>query len=140
MNDLRDPKTFALAGNATITLESENTKNSFTYKIQRSDDAENLYFVKLLRGKDNTEDYAYIGCYRSDIGVFYPCKKYKEVAKDNWPPSMRGIKYFFEKIDNIPPKLHVYHEGRCGRCGRPLTTPESIKCGFGPECRKLWQS
>jgi hypothetical protein len=28
----------------------------------------------------------------------------------------------------------VYHEGRCGRCNRKLTVPESIETGLGPEC------
>ena len=137
MNELKNPKEFALAGNATITLESENTKNHFTYKIKQSDDSENLYFVKLLRGADNEQDYTYVGCYYKDSGHFHPCKKWKEVHKELWPPSMRAIKFFFERIDNIPPKLHVYHEGKCGRCGRKLTTPESIKRGFGPECMRI---
>lgn len=134
MTELTDPKEFALAGNATITLESENTKNHFTYKIKQSEDNDNLYFVKLLRGSDNEQDYSYVGCYYKDNNYFYPCKKYREIPVNFWPPSMRAINYFFERIDNIPPKLHVYHEGRCGRCGRKLTTPESIKLGFGPEC------
>jgi hypothetical protein len=30
----------------------------------------------------------------------------------------------------------VHHEGRCGRCGRTLTVPESIESGIGPECAK----
>jgi hypothetical protein len=31
----------------------------------------------------------------------------------------------------------VWHEGRCGRCGRKLTVPESIESGFGPECASI---
>lgn len=27
-------------------------------------------------------------------------------------------------------------EGRCRRCNRPLTVPESVDSGLGPECRK----
>jgi hypothetical protein len=134
MNELSNPKEFALAGNAVITLESENTGNRFTYKITRADDNHNLFFVKLLVGPDNTADYSYIGCYYSDSQYFHPNKKYKEIDRNVWPASMRAIYYFFKNIDNIPSKLHVYHEGKCGRCGRRLTTPESILLGFGPEC------
>lgn len=137
MNELKNPKIFILAGNAIFTLESENTNKRFTYKVTKSDDNDNLYFVKLLRGQDNNEDYSYIGCLFKDKMYFHPAKKWQEVMRDSWPPSMRAIKYFFERIDNVPPKLHVYHEGRCGRCGRRLTTPESIKLGFGPECAKV---
>lgn len=28
----------------------------------------------------------------------------------------------------------IKHAGRCGRCGRILTVPESIDLGLGPEC------
>lgn len=31
-------------------------------------------------------------------------------------------------------RLQVWHEGRCGRCGRKLTVPSSIETGLGPEC------
>lgn len=137
MNKLENPKEFVLAGNATITLESENTNNRFTYKIKRCSEDQNLYFINLLRGPDNETDYNYIGCYFANSKYFCPNKKYKEIPKEVWPPSMRAIKFFFEHLDDIPAKLHVYHEGRCGRCGRKLTTPESIKSGFGPECIKM---
>lgn len=33
-------------------------------------------------------------------------------------------------------KAHGRHSGRCGLCGRTLTTPESLDFGIGPECRK----
>lgn len=37
----------------------------------------------------------------------------------------------------LPEQIEVWHEGRCGRCGRRLTVPESIANGLGPECIKL---
>lgn len=33
--------------------------------------------------------------------------------------------------------INVYHHGICCKCGRKLTTPESLESGIGPECRKL---
>ena len=138
MTELKENvKEFVYGGHAIITLESENTGNHFTYKIKRSKDKEDLYFIHLLRGQDNENDYTYIGCVYSDSNYFHPSNKYKEIPDDFWPPSIRAIRYFFRKIDNLPAKLHVYHEGRCARCGRTLTTPESIKRGLGPECCKL---
>lgn len=129
-------KPFALAGNATITLQSGKSGNHYTYKITKHKDNDNLFFVKLLHGPDNEEDYQYIGCYYSDTEYFNPCKTWKERLSFTWPPALRAIKYFFEKIDCVPDNLIVYHEGRCGRCGRKLTTPESIERGLGPECYK----
>ena len=35
----------------------------------------------------------------------------------------------------MPDGYGVYHMGRCMRCGRDLTEPESIKSGLGPYCR-----
>lgn len=137
MYELENPIEFAFAGDAVLTLESENTNNRFTYKIQKSDKDDNLFYIKLLRGQDNNNDYSYIGCYFADSKYFHPCTKWKDVTKEYWPPSLRAIEYFLRNIDKIPPKLHVYHEGRCGKCGRRLTTPESIKRGFGPECCRL---
>ena len=127
---------FALGGNATITLRSKNTGTYFTYKIKRSEDNSLLYFIHLLRGPDNENDYSYIGCYYEDTEVFHPCKKWKEVNKHNWPKSLLAIKYFFERFHNLPDTLEVYHEGKCARCGKKLTTPDSISLGFGPECRR----
>ena len=137
MYELENPKEFAFAGNAVITLESENTNNHFTYKIRRSKNDKNLFFVNLLRGPDNIADYTYIGCFYKDRNVFIPRIKYKEVPATFWPASLRAINFFLERMDNLPNKLHVYHEGRCAKCGRRLTTPESIKRGFGPECCKF---
>lgn len=129
-------KDYALAGNATITLQSGNTGAHFTYKIKRHNTDLNLYFVHLLRGADNENDYTYVGCYYSDNHHFVPVKTYKGKDAMTWPASLRAIRYFFEKIEKIPDVLKVYHEGRCGACGRTLTTPESLERGLGPECAK----
>lgn len=45
--------------------------------------------------------------------------------------------YFIHHIvkGTLPEQFHVYHTGICGRCGRELTDPESIKAGIGPTCR-----
>lgn len=130
-------KAFVLAGNATITLESGVTGKHFTYKIIVSKNDPNLYFIKLLRGEDNRNDYTYIGCYFSDNGYFNPEKKYQKQDVTGWPKSLRAIRYLFNHINNVPDCLRVYHEGKCCRCGRKLTTPESIRRGIGPECERF---
>ena len=127
---------YALAGNATITLLSGNTDRHFTYKIKKAKDKENLYFVDLLSGPDNDSDYQYIGCYYSDTEYFHAAKPWKDRPIIAWPSSLRAIHFFFKRLYDIPDNLHVYHEGRCGKCGKKLTTPESIERGLGPECYK----
>lgn len=39
------------------------------------------------------------------------------------------------QLTTLPPKVHILHEGMCGKCGRPLTDPVSIEYGLGPICR-----
>ena len=52
-------------------------------------------------------------------------------------PSARGFAWFFGQVTSgadLSDKAEVRHEGRCGKCARKLTTPESVDTGFGPEC------
>lgn len=128
---------FALAGRSTITLLSGESGHRFTYKIQQCKDNDQLYFVHLLYGQDNERDYRYTGCYYADTKAFVPVKNYRNSPQYSWPPSLRAINFFFARMYAIPDNLHVYHEGKCGRCGRKLITPESIERGIGPECNKL---
>lgn len=37
--------------------------------------------------------------------------------------------------NRLNPIMDMYHHGTCGKCGRRLTSPESIELGIGPECR-----
>ena len=134
MTELTNTAAFVLAGNATITLQNGDKGKHYTYKIVRSRDKEVLYFVHLLRGPDNEEDYTYIGCYYSDTEYFHAAKRWRSSPEYSWPAALRQIKHLFMTLDHKPPRLRVFHEGRCGRCGRKLTTPESITSGFGPEC------
>jgi hypothetical protein len=53
--------------------------------------------------------------------------------------SNKVIEWFFQhyfKNPNGYKTIKVYHSGKCGKCGRKLTTPESIKSGLGPYCGK----
>lgn len=52
----------------------------------------------------------------------------------------RGFAWFWRTLTNgrdFPAGFEFWHEGRCARCSRRLTVPESISSGFGPECIKL---
>lgn len=127
--------TYVLAGNSTFTLHSAKTGKHYTYRCRKAAQ-EHLYYLELLVGADNTKDYRYIGCYYDNTRAFVAALPWKTRVTITWPSAMRAIRFLFKKLYNIPANLHVYHEGRCGCCGRKLTTPESIACGLGPECRK----
>lgn len=122
---------FALAGNATLTIRSKKTGMRFTYKIRASEDG-NVHFVSLLRGSDNESDFTYFGYIKK--AVFFPGGRKARVCSD--APAVQAFEWVWHKLVNgkIPDQLEVWHEGRCGRCGRKLTVPSSIASGFGPEC------
>jgi hypothetical protein len=134
-----DIERFALAGNATLTLRSEATGTRYTYKITQAkfrDGAPNLglYFVKVLMGADNDSDFTYLGLLRLTAGDFiYDHGMKSRIGSD--APSARAFRWFWGNlIRGQVRQIEVWHEGRCGRCNRKLTVPESVESGFGPEC------
>ena len=136
--EMRDPSAvgrFLYAGNATFTLRSKKTGTRFTYKVSHKKGGD-VSFVSLLTGPDNTSDYRYLGLLPDDrAGEIRGIGKGKSCA-DYDAPSAKAFRYFLDFVwgRNEGKGLEIWHEGRCGRCGRKLTVPESIETGLGPEC------
>lgn len=128
-------KKFMLAGKAIFTLRSTRTGQRFTYKIKVADNDNNyehpLYFVSVLVGPDNWTNYRFFGTIKGENKQFTISNNAK-ISPD--APSVRGFKWAWEYLDQLPDFMEIWHEGKCGRCGRKLTVPESIESGFGPEC------
>ena len=126
-----DALTFIFAGNARVTLVSKRTGKRYSYRIRVCDDKPNLWFAGLLTGSDNDGDYTHIAhCHGT--GPFVPSR-----GKAITVP-LTGLRWAIGNLRRgvIPADLEIWHEGRCGKCARPLTVPESIASGFGPECAK----
>jgi hypothetical protein len=123
---------FIQSGNAHFTLVSKTTGVRYTYHVTESDDGR-CFFVSVLYGPDNTGDYVYAGILRD--GEFKRTAKSKITATDK---RFRAFAWTYAKLGQgvLPDALEIWHEGRCGRCGRMLTVPESIRNGIGPECIK----
>lgn len=117
------------AGNATLTVLNTRTQGRMTYKVRQCDDTPDLYFVKVLTGPNNEEDYQYLGTIR---GAQYAHGRKSRIGED--APSARGFMWLWDHADALPAHVEVYHEGRCLRCGRTLTTPESVIRSIGPDC------
>jgi hypothetical protein len=115
---------FLVAGRAVFTLVSRKTGEHYTYRIQGKDSG--MFFASVKRSSD---EWLYLGVYRADECQVVPTRNSK-ASHDS--PSFAGLNWFLRHIDS--PKVRFQHEGRCGRCGRPLTHPESIDSGMGPEC------
>ncbi len=131
---ISDPKAalaFMLAGRSTVTLASQKTGARFTYSIKRIYPDAPMYSIRLLTGPDNEQDYKRLAkVYEGSISlVSNPC-----AGEDS--PSYRAIRWVLEHLMQgaMPPHVEIWHEGRCGRCGRKLTVPESIGVGIGPDC------
>lgn len=134
-NNYEDLMKVIFAGKAIITIQSHATKAHYTYKIKKAkgDFKDNrVFFVSLLHGPDNTSDYAYLGLINRDTRFFRLTGKSRYTEDST---AVKAFKYMFDKlINNLPMSIDIFHEGCCARCGRRLTTPESIKRGIGPEC------
>lgn len=121
---------FMFAGKATLTLQSNKTQRHFTYRVEASDDG-TKHFVKVLNGPDNESNYKYLGFF---AGPDYIHGRKSSVSQD--APSAIAMQWFARQLrrHDLTKQVSVFHVGKCGRCGRKLTTPESIQRGIGPEC------
>lgn len=132
-------KTFLFGGDAILTVVSQKTGVRFTYRVAQPDAKPGdtrvpPFFVKLLTGPDNLSNYSYLGMIGDDRREFRLTKASKG---NDTTPSVVAFRYLLANLVGGALKgIEVYHEGRCGRCGRTLTVPESIESGFGPECRE----
>ena len=135
---LRDPDDqlrFVLAGNATFTIVSCKTGRRFTYRVQQCHDKASLYYVSVMTSPDNDANYSYLGTViKTDVPRL---STYRHGVKSKIAESApsAGAFYWWWKHKGHA-QIQVWHEGRCGRCNRKLTVPESIANGIGPECMK----
>lgn len=136
---------FMFAGNAYFSLKSMKTGMHYTYRVSRAFDEvkdddtgemvrkyKDLWFVSLLTGPDNWENYTYIGICDAN-------KDFRTTAKSKLPREsapIQGMIYTLRQLRETgePGQVEIWHAGKCGRCGRMLTVPESVESGFGPEC------
>jgi hypothetical protein len=123
--------TFLKAGNATVTLVSKKTRQRFTYRVRKAKDAQDLFFVGVLTGSNNENDFSYLGTLR---GTTYALGRKSRISAE--APSHKAFAWAIGNLlnGNLPDVLEIWHEGRCGRCHRKLTVPSSIESGLGPEC------
>jgi hypothetical protein len=124
-------RAFMFAGKATFTVRSEKTGEHLTFQVRHWKRAKHgtMHFVSVRTGND----YAKIGVV-IDRGTFSHKPDKSDLPFDD--KRVQGFRYVFRHLceEVMPPKCEVWHEGVCGRCARPLTDPESIARGIGPDC------
>lgn len=136
---------FATAGRAVFTVLNPETGRRYTYKVRRKKSGEGFSAYVLAR-PDNERNYEF-------IGVIYPkhggrqaidpesSLAFRPRRHNPDTPAIAAFAWVWRRIAagrDIAPAV-LYHEGRCGRCGRLLTTPESVTAGVGPECQRRMQ-
>ncbi len=118
--------------NGSITMRNPATDGHRTFRIHTQPDdarfAPGERIVSLLVGPDNTTDYNGFGFVKKDRIVLWrrfrdssDFTKYADMLqRPNHYQEEHGIEYLYE--------------GKCRRCNRTLTVPESIESGIGPVC------
>lgn len=129
LTELLEIRAFMFAGNSTFTLLSKKTETRFTYKLSSGRSNQNVMFVRIKTSADHW----------TFIGTIFDKTRYVHSKKTNvteMAPSVIAIKWFLMHLtkNNIPKEIEFWHEGKCGKCGRALTDPISIKRGLGPSC------
>lgn len=136
---------YLLAGRSTLTLVSTKTGERYTFAFKqppRQDTILKPTWVRLLSGPDNENDYEFLGTIwhrEEEDSLSYSHSPKSRLSID--APSVKVLRWFVQMLDRrnetALAQLEVWHEGRCGRCGRKLTVPASVARGFGPECAGL---
>jgi len=126
-------KPYILGGRATVTVVNPESGNRYTYRVTSkdvgsADEPRTLYFVSVLTGPENERDYQFLGTI-FDSEKFVHGRK-SRIGAD--APSARAFTWVWEHLDDD--RFEIWHEGKCSRCSRTLTDPESIERGLGPKC------
>lgn len=118
--------------NGTMTIRSRVTGEHRTLRCSTEmwEDGKPHRVVGLLIGPDNTHDYlafAFAGFDGIRVWPRYADNKvYQWLAKAAAHP------------EDYTNQAEFLEEGRCRRCNRLLTNPESIASGLGDVCRSKW--
>jgi hypothetical protein len=128
---------FVLAGLARFTLVSKRTGERFTFCVVKGPRVlmdDQPYFVKVLTGPDR---YVFLGTLFEapyDRGTTYRHGTKSKISET--ASSAKAFKWFWRHLvsGKSLERCEFWHEGKCGKCGRALTVPESIASGLGPVC------
>ena len=131
---------FFKGGHAIFTVSNPQGVR-YTFKIKQGNfgkavEADSPYFASLLTGPDNNSSYTYMGMFNPNN---YTCRltRASKYTSDSLPwRVLNWVLRITFSGQNLPEGYGLQHEGKCCRCGRKLTTPESIDRGIGPECAK----
>jgi hypothetical protein len=127
---------FLLAGRAVCTAVGRTRRFTFRVIGRRDplfpDVPVERWTVEVLAGPDNGSDYRPIGQLRR----WHQALDRVRFEPGTGAPAARAFAWLWQRLEAgeaIDPAV-LYHARACGRCGRELTTPESVRTGLGPVC------
>lgn len=127
---------FVTAGDAFFTFKSA-TGEHFTFHVERPEKFRGEYFGQVFKGTDNADrrSYKYVGMVNDSTLTLRATNGSKQYGPDS--KEFKVLAWALDIVAGRKPLRDGYelrHAEKCGRCGRKLTNPESIRTGIGPEC------
>ena len=105
-----------------------------TFRVRTNDPDSNFapgkQVIAYLSGPDNGTDYtqfAFVG-----DGRIFPWRRFQTSGYDT---IIAAARYLVQSNHEEAGKFYAMQSGCCYRCGKLLTTPESVAAGLGPTCR-----
>lgn len=138
VNPLSLPRLF-FAGRAVLTFFNPATEKHITVHVKQARDKKDrkvrlpIFFVNISLLGDKEQGMIFAGTVFQDTMTFKP-------AKNLVPDSQLAQVFNFVLTAVGHPQIlrtkgiSLLHEGRCCRCGLPLTNPQSIERGLGDDC------
>lgn len=138
VNPLALPHLF-FAGRAVLTFRNNDKDTHMTVKVKQATDKNDrkiklpIFFVSVSLLGDRQTGYVFAGTIFKDQMI---CKLHRDVPSESQLGKV--MLFIMNSLENPQilrdKKVSLLHEGRCCRCAMPLTHPESINTGFGPDC------
>lgn len=126
-------------GFLTVTNETTGEHRTFRVRTQKEDAkfAPGSRIVSLLIGPDNTSDYQGFGFVKENGWIVL----WKRNRTPRYEGLAKAVRLAFRALEkgedtfSTPRATYsVQLSKRCRVCNRPLTSPESLTRGVGPEC------
>ena len=140
--------------NGTFTVEHPETGRHYTVKLHTVTSEGSKLFGKrifsLLIGPSNETDFVGVAFWDDEKRTAFVWRKFRSTGTTLRPDGVNWSKHWSKPEKKLGVLIdlalrgeggfwsgdgYILHtEGRCVRCNRKLTTPESIKTGIGPVC------
>lgn len=129
------------AGRAVLTFNNETKGTHMTVKVKQARDKQDrkiklpIFFVSISLLGDKTQGMVFAGTIFQNNGTYRLGRGIDQTSRIGKAMS------FLTTAVKDPSILRQHnvsfqHEGKCCSCGLPLTHPQSIVAGLGPDCLK----